>query len=201
MLFADVFAGRRPASLYIGRVYPGVSDLGAYVLTRPLSFDGALMLDSLTVELNFRNLSGNGNASLPLISTPSSAILDSTLPFLDLPRSVCFDIAEALSLQYDGITGLFEMDEFVLSKLELLQPSLHFVLGMDTESFTTPHPVEVQLPLEALNHLHAPGLAGDDHRWKSYFPIRIAEEDKGIVLGRTLFQEMYVKLCCYTLSS
>lgn len=149
----------------------------------------------MTLDLVLRNSSGNGNTStsIPLIASPAQAVLDSASPLLELPKEVCFDIAKQLDLEYDNQTGRFDMSEPILTRLEDLRPSLRFGLGFEPKTdISFEGPVETELPFEALSHMHIPQIIDPNGRRKRYFPMRIANKDRGIVLGRAFFQEMYV---------
>ncbi|OQO07180.1 hypothetical protein B0A48_07749 [Cryoendolithus antarcticus] len=184
--------GSSPATLSIGAVGQWGVDIPQ--MTRPLPDDGVLALDLVTLELSHRDSSGAGNITIPLLADPVGAVLDSDSPFLELPRSVCFDIADELDLHYIEESGLFVMDTSVIAHLSMLQPSLRFGLGGAgrREIYEDQMPAAqsgarlvIQLPFEALNHTLT--YAGHE---QLYFPIRIAEENRGIVLGRAIFQEI-----------
>lgn len=151
------------------------------------------MMDILSMELIHLNSSRPSESTVLLISSPIKAVLDSTDPFLELPESVCFMLAEELNLDYVQETGLFLMDEPTQADLRSARPTLQLTLASvndhrEQTQFT------VKLPFDALDH----SLSYVDHM-QPYFPIRIADSRNSAVLGRTIFQEMYVSnaLCVH----
>jgi hypothetical protein len=115
------------------------------------------------------------------------AIIDSTVPHLWLPRSVCDIFEDAFGLTYDNYTNLYLFSNAsVYDKLVSNNPSVVIALGNENNPSTQVH---ITLPFGSFDlkasypiYLNA----------TPYFPIRRAENETQYTLGRAFLQEAYV---------
>ncbi|KAF2875185.1 aspartic peptidase domain-containing protein [Massariosphaeria phaeospora] len=128
-----------------------------------------------------------GTITLSDASNPILALIDSTVPHLWLPRSVCDKFEAALGLAYDPHTDFYlfnnssTYDTFLRNK-----PSVVITLGNDNDPSKL---VRITLPSAAFDlHASYPIYANST----SYFPIRRAANDSQYTLGRAFLQEAYV---------
>jgi hypothetical protein len=116
------------------------------------------------------------------------SLIDSTVPHLWLPRTVCDSIQEAYGLIYDANTDLYLVNDTIHAALQSLKPTLTFKLG-NTAYDTGANSTNIVLPYAALDlQASYPYYANATN----YFPIRRAANDTQYVLGRTLLQETYL---------
>jgi hypothetical protein len=123
-----------------------------------------------------------GTENISILPTPISATLDSTLPFLELPEAACHNWQHTFGLQHDSETGFFVPNSTTLRILRELNTSVVLTLNGDND----PNPFDIILPFEAFDHEIQTTF---DSRTTPYFPIKAAEQNRGNVLGRVLFQE------------
>ena len=120
-------------------------------------------------------------------SNPVIALIDSTVPHLWLPRSVCDAFEQAFGLTYDPNTDLYIFNDSAKHS-QLLQdkPSVVIALGNDNDPSCL---VQITIPIAALDleasyPIHA--------NTTPYFPLRRAANDSQYILGRAFLQEAYV---------
>jgi len=114
-------------------------------------------------------------------TTTFPAILDSSLPYLSLPSSICEKIADQLSLRYDSRSDLY----FPTSSTKAYT-SLDILLSSPSNSKTS-H--QITLPSASLSQTLTWPIFDDP---VPYFPLRRAPANAPAILGRVLFQEAYV---------
>lgn len=113
-------------------------------------------------------------------------IIDSSLPDLWLPRSVCESLAQALDLTFDSATGRYLIDSSAHSALRDASPEFTFTLTANQSSMDT---LNIVLPYSAFDLWLLPPIYESP---VPYFPIRRAPEGSDFVLGRAFLQEAYV---------
>ncbi|CZR63792.1 uncharacterized protein PAC_13689 [Phialocephala subalpina] len=138
----------------------------------------------LTVQIESIAMS-NSMESTALLSSTIPAFLDSSLPYIWLPMDSCRLFEDAFGLVWDNTTGLYLVNDSRHDALQLKNASLTFTLGNLTARFN----VNITLPYAALDLTASPPLVANTSR---YFPLKRAANESQYVLGRTLFQEMYV---------
>jgi hypothetical protein len=116
-------------------------------------------------------------------ATTFSASLDSTLPYLWLPRTVCDRLEQILGLTYDGSTQLYTVNE--TSRQSNLNSTLSFKLA---DSQTSNIYAIIKFPYSAFD-LNASWPIYPNST--SYFPIRRAPSGV-FTLGRTFLQDAYL---------
>jgi hypothetical protein len=114
------------------------------------------------------------------------AVIDSTLPYIWLPRESCDSFAEAFGLTFDEATELYIVNDTIHKQLQSLKPSVTFSLGNDANPANL---INIILPYAALD------LQASDPIFPNatnYFPIRRAANEAQYTLGRAFLQEAYV---------
>jgi hypothetical protein len=138
-------------------------------------------VQSITIAGSSR---GGGNVQSATAGSSSFfAVIDSSLPYLQLPRAVC-DVFETLfMLTFDTATGFYLVNDTVLEHNKAANATVTIQVG--DSAAASVHSVGIDLPYDAFDlSLSYPAFS----RSTSYFPIRRAVD--GInVIGRTFLQE------------
>lgn len=116
------------------------------------------------------------------------SLIDFAESHMWLPVSACDAFARAFNLTYDNSTDLYLVDASTRSRLLERNPSITFGLG------TTANPgerVNIVLPYSAFDQQATYPIHPNA---TNYFPIRRAYNDTQYTIGRTFFQEAYVKI-------
>lgn len=121
-----------------------------------------------------------------LLDSAIISVIDSTLPYIWLPRSSCDMFAEAFGLTFDEETDLYVLNDTIHKQLQSLKPSVTFSLGNDANptnlvSITVPY---AALDLQASHPIYPNAT--------NYFPIRRAANETQYTLGRAFLQEAYI---------
>lgn len=155
-------------------------------------------IDSITVSIppdSTGNLSSN---PLPLLHHAEgiSVKIDSSTPFLWLPKSVCERFASALGLTYNTTLSLYTFDGNSSRRDDLKTWGLNFTFTLANNG-TTAESINVTLPYESFDtQLSFPYPLGADYGTdaanKYYFPLRQADNDTQYTIGRSFLQEAYM---------
>lgn len=114
------------------------------------------------------------------------ALIDSTVPYLYLPESMCTAFENEFGLVYDNDTEFYLVNDTLHESLLSQNKSITFILG---ESTTGGQTVEVTLPYAAFDlTISFPYVANTT----SYFPLKRGANETQYTLGRTFLQEAYV---------
>ena len=149
------------------------------------------------------NDSGNGSQSLMvvirsisasetlennviLLSTSLPALVDSTLPFLWLPVSVCQVFEQAFGLTWDASKELYLVNDTVHHQLLSKKPSVVITLGNHASEHES---VNITLPYGAFDLQASSPIFPDG---TNYFPLRRASSVQQYALGRVFLQEAYL---------
>jgi hypothetical protein len=116
------------------------------------------------------------------------SLIDSTIPHLWLPQSICDNFEQAFGLTYDPRTDFYLVNNTIHMKLKSLNPSITIKLVNSLENTSTNY-TNIVLPYAAFD-LQASYPYYENAT--NYFPIRRAANDSQYVLGRTLLQEAYL---------
>lgn len=180
-----------------GGSQPGSLVLGGYDesrLSSPLSSASTFTLSaSQTVPMvNVTSLSlqyGATERSVDLVEESASftAIIDSTLPYLYLPDTICDALAERLGLIYDDFNDLYTVNDTQratnLNSVDTLKLQLSDALGGTAATSIT-------FNFRALDMSTSWPILNANNTSEGFIPIRKAR--KTPILGRTFFQEAYV---------
>ncbi|RDW89291.1 hypothetical protein BP6252_01323 [Coleophoma cylindrospora] len=127
----------------------------------------------------------NSTSSSPLLSSPISAFIDSSLPHLYLPQSACDQFSNIFGLTWDVDLEVYLVNEtqHVLNVAHNL--STVFTL-VDASSAAS---ANITLPYAAFDLTMTAPLVSSPTR---YFPLKIAANESQYTLGRVFLQEAYV---------
>lgn len=160
----------------------GGSDTSKYVPTN-ISFNLApdISRDLVVGIKSIVSTYNNGSVS-SLLPTPALALIDSTVPYLYLPKDACKSFESELGLVYNEENNLYFVDDALHKTLINLNPQFTFRLANDKLSEPT---VEITLPYASFDLVIKPPLLPNA---TSYFPLRRGADDQ-ITLGRAFLQE------------
>lgn len=126
-----------------------------------------------------------GATPTSLLPTPIPAFIDSTVPYIWLPKSACSLFESAFGLVWDESTELYLLNETQQTALQTQNASITFSIGNLTSSTT----VDITFPYSAFELTAAYPLVENSTK---YFPLKRADNETQYTLGRTFFQEAYV---------
>ncbi|KAH7400533.1 aspartic peptidase domain-containing protein [Phaeosphaeria sp. MPI-PUGE-AT-0046c] len=147
--------------------------------------------DSRKPSVNIQSITTRGFTDTPtslLPDGPAYSLIDFAEPQMWLPVSACNAFAKAFNLTYDNSTDLYLVDAVTRGRLLETNPSITFGLG------TTANPserVNIVLPYSAFDQQATYPIY---QNVTNYFPIRRAYNDTQYTIGRTFFQEAYVRI-------
>jgi hypothetical protein len=133
---------------------------------------------------------------LPLLAAGDgiSVAIDSSTPFLWLPKSICERFAQALGLRYNDSLALYTFDGNVTTPGDLRAWDLNFTFSLSDKSRSSQE-VNITLPYAAfdlqLTYPFIPNTTYDNGN-KYYFPLRQAANETQYTLGRAFLQEAYI---------
>ncbi|KAF4554429.1 Hypothetical protein D9617_4g001830 [Elsinoe fawcettii] len=167
-----------PASLTLGGV--DTSRFIPTALSIPFSSSASSQLE---VSLTSITTTNTENGTATLFTEPLTLSIDSTIPELVLPQSLCDTLATTFNLDYDNETNLYSRSYSYDNRLDRVTASLSFTFTSPSSS--APSQV-INLPYGAfrLSHPLASSFSG-------YFPIRRASSPP-YILGRVILQEAYL---------
>ena len=122
----------------------------------------------------------------PLMSEGILALVDSTVPYLWLPRSACQVFETVFGISMDPIHNLYLVNESTHDTLMKTNPSVIFSLA---NAVTGGPSVNITLPYASFDLNASHPLVKSPSR---YFPLQIAADDTAYTLGRTFLQEAYM---------
>jgi hypothetical protein len=176
----------------MNRFEPHNVTFGLNPTQQPEAFLSAISMSSPEAQAN------NSLSSVELIKPEAGiyVIIDSSTPFLWLPKSVCERFAEELGLSYNETLQLYTFDRNNSIHDDLRSRNLEFTFSLSDTS-TPSQMVNVTLPYAAfdlqLTYPYIPNTTYDDpEATKNYFPLRQATSDDQYTLGRSFLQEAYI---------
>jgi hypothetical protein len=152
-------------------------------ISMPGSANSSLVVGVQSITVTTNSHTGSNVYSTTASSPGFFATIDSSLPYLSLPRAIC-DAFEALfMLTYDSATGLYLVNDTAFERNKAQQATVTIQLGDDTRASV--QSVSIGLPYDAFDLMGSYPAFAQSTR---YFPVRRAVN--GInVLGRTFLQE------------
>ena len=114
------------------------------------------------------------------------ALVDTTVPFIWLPQTICQSFERAFGLTWDPIHNLYSVNDTLHSTLVKKNASISFELS---NSGSGGPAVNITLPYASFDLLAIPPLISKPTR---YFPLQRANDDQSYTLGRTFFQEAFL---------
>jgi hypothetical protein len=186
-----------PCSLTLGgydqsRLIPHNTTFGLNPIQQPEAF-----LNSITVSASGKESNWSSN-SLQMLAPADGiyTIIDSSTPFLWLPKSVCDQFAKALGLTYNDTLELYTFDGNSSRHDDLRTWNLTFTFSLSDTSNPSAI-VNITLPYAAfdlqLTYPYIPNTTySDPDATKNYFPLRRATNENQYTLGRSFLQEAYI---------
>jgi hypothetical protein len=147
--------------------------------------------DSRKPSLNIQSIvttDMNGETVGLLADGPAYTLVDFAESQIWLPVSACDEFARAFNLTYDNTTDLYLVDSSTHAQLVAKNSSITFGLGQTSDPGQR---VNVVLPYSAFDQQASYPIYDNA---TNYFPIRRAYNDTQYTLGRTFFQEAYIKI-------
>lgn len=143
------------------------------------------------VELAGLTANTTTRSNINLLPSPTGNItlsIDTTVPELWLPKTICDAFEEAFGLVYDNKTGLYLVDDLLHETLKAQNPSVTFSLR---QSHTSDQTVQITLPYGAFD-LQAQRPYRGLNSTTRYFPLRSGKDESQWALGRMFLQEAYI---------
>lgn len=165
--------------------------LGGYDKSRFVDHDGSWPIDAtnnLAVQLQSITYPVGSNTE-GLLPTPITVSIDSSLPYIWLPREACVLFEIAFGLAWDDTSQLYLVNDTLHTALVQQNASLTFNLGGMTGGSSTN--VNITLPYAALDLTANSPLPGISSATR-YYPLKRAANSTQYLLGRTFFQEAFV---------
>ncbi|KAJ8059120.1 hypothetical protein OCU04_012097 [Sclerotinia nivalis] len=149
-----------------------------------LTVDFATTGNDLTIDVNTITITSTGGKS-QVVSSSFPAFIDSSIPYLYLPTSICQKFEEALGITYDSQSELYLLNDAQYTTLVAKNASVIFTLTNSTSKAM----VNITLPYAAFDWWADYPLVEKSTR---YFPLKRAPDDSQITLGRSFLQEAYL---------
>ncbi|KAL9027798.1 MAG: hypothetical protein Q9196_003731 [Gyalolechia fulgens] len=150
----------------------------------PFNFSSQLERQ-LTVAIQGISVS-NSMAESQLLTSAIFALVDSTVPHLWLPLSVCYAFEHAFGIEFDPVTSLYLVNDTQHEALMKQNAELSITLAPNTDGGSV---IEIKLPYASLDLETGPPLVKSQSR---YFPLRRAKDETQFTLGRVLLQESFI---------
>lgn len=167
----------------LGSLTFGGSDLSRYT---PSNVSFALAPDverDLVVGLQSISVTITNSTTYTLLPSPILTFIDSTIPYIYLPKEACEKFEANLGLTYNEDDNLYLVDDNLHQQLRAMNPTFKFQIGNDKTSQST---VEIVLPYDSFDLTAKYPFFPNDTQ---YFPIRRASNESEYTLGRTFLQE------------
>ena len=166
---------------------PGSLTLGGYDASRLTPNDVSFSFSSqierqLTVAIQGISVT-NSMAESQLLTQGIFALVDSTIPHLWLPVSVCQAFEDAFGIEFDPITALYLVNN--TQHDALIEQNAEVTLSLAT-SLNGGSIINITLPYASFDLVAYPPLVKSQTR---YFPLRRAKDETQYTLGRVLLQE------------
>lgn len=188
----SVAYGYQAGSPYRGTKVPASLVLGGYDGSRaskPLTVKiNTDMSRALTVSIHDIVATGTLNGTLSLVNSERIlAPLDSSIPELWLPKSVCDRFESVFGLEYHEASGRYLLTDAKRDQLRSMNPIMTMTIGSDPS--ISGNSTIIQLPYAAFD-LQAgfPIFVNETN----YFPIRRADNESQYAIGRVFLQEAYI---------
>ena len=167
--------------------------LGGYDASRFIPNNVSFAFDKtderdLTVNIKSITMTaGKVNTSLMSTNSDIQAFIDSTIPYLYLPSSICKKFEDAFGLTFNNSVQAYLVNDTLHQKLLKQNASVTFALGNSRGNTT--ETVDISLPYAAFDLIADYPLMPNATR---YFPIMRAVNNTQYTLGRTFLQEAYL---------
>ncbi|KAI4090785.1 MAG: hypothetical protein LQ344_004565 [Seirophora lacunosa] len=169
---------------------PGSLTIGGYDASRfkpsDVSFSFSSQLQrQLTVAIQGISVT-NSNAESELLTQAIYALVDSTVPHLWLPLSVCQAFEHAFGIEWDPITTLYLVND--TQHEAMIKQDAEVTLSLAT-SLNGGSVIDITLPYASFDLEANKPLVKQKTR---YFPLRRAKDETQYTVGRVFLQEAYI---------
>lgn len=166
---------------------PGSLTIGGHDASRftpnDVSFSFSSQLQrQLTVVIQGVSVT-NSNAESQLLTQAIYALVDSTVPYLWLPLSVCQAFEHAFGLEWDPITTLYLVNDTQHDAMVEQDAEITLTLATSLNGGST---VDITLPYASFDLEADKPLVKQKTR---YFPLRRAKDETQYTIGRVFLQE------------
>ena len=121
--------------------------------------------------------------SITLLSSNITVAIDSTLPYLYLPKASCTNFKRAFGLEFNSDLDQYQLNASAHGQLRKVNPPLVFQFGSSSSS------VNITVPYQAFDLQTTAPITSNG---TNYFPLRCTDDVSQFVLGRAFLQEAYV---------
>lgn len=142
-----------------------------------------------TLVVGLRSVTSNATSASLLPGGPILSVVDSTFPFIWLPKDACAVFEKTFNISYDESTQLYLLNASTHAALVKQNPSVTFEIGSGlSEGFTR----NITLPFAAFDLNVSFNWIPQNQSSTWYFPLKRAANNTQYTLGRTLLQESYL---------
>ena len=127
---------------------------------------------------------GTLDGDVTLLSSNITVAIDSSQPYLYLPKASCSVFARAFGLTLDPDLNLYQPNTTAHGALRRSNPSLNFQFGASSSDT-----LNITLPYQAFDLQTTAPITKNG---TNYFPIRCTDDSSQFVLGRAFLQETYL---------
>ncbi|KAF2468987.1 acid protease [Lindgomyces ingoldianus] len=133
--------------------------------------------------------STSSSSSTPLLKNGIFAFIDSTVPHLWLPESVCSSFESAFGLTWNASSKQYTLNTTQHNTLTKLNPSITITLAPQLPATSVENSVSITLPYSAFDlNISWPHASTTTY----YFPLKRAANETQYTLGRAFLQEAYL---------
>lgn len=125
----------------------------------------------------------NSHAESQMLTQGMFALVDSTVPHLWLPVSVCQAFEDAFGIEFDPITALYLVNDTQHDAMIKQNAQVTFSLATSLNGGSV---INITLPYASLDLEASPPLVKTRSR---YFPLRRAKDETQYTIGRVFLQE------------
>lgn len=162
-----------------------VSRFGSKNLTIPFYSDVSrrYLVQLSSIKYIPTGLSTSTTASV-LSSDSISIYIDSTIPYIYLPDTVCSKFESAFGLSWNESSQIYTINDTAHSSLESMNPNVTFTLSNNGKL------LDIILPYKAFDLTASVPVIPNGT--VNYFPLKRTANDTQYTLGRTFLQEAYM---------
>lgn len=157
-------------------------------LTVPFAAD-----DNRNLLVQVDQMSIGSSSAAPILIQPDSPIvsfIDSVVPEIWLPQSICDRVADAFGLQYNDYLQMYMVNGTQYDQISQQNQSLTLEVSAPREAGSSTKSIQVQMPYQALVQNASYPLAGIlDGSTVYYFAMKPAAAENQYTLGRVFLQE------------
>ncbi|KAH7399204.1 aspartic peptidase domain-containing protein [Phaeosphaeria sp. MPI-PUGE-AT-0046c] len=179
--------GYQAGAIYRYTRVPGSLILGGYDRSRS-SMPSLLIPSTSDIIVGLQSIATSfpNGTSTKLLTTGILPTIDTAVPELWLPTSVCNAFASAFGLDYDTTSDRYTISASTHDALQASPPNVTFTIGSSISGGQT---INIQVPYAAFDLKATYPIFPNT---TLYFPIRRAANESQYALGRSFMQEIYL---------